>query len=104
MPGVNFRIPDLDEDRSVDVESGTTVMRAAVANDVPGITGECGGEMSCGTCHVYVREQWPDRLPPPDEEAGMLEVIDDPEPTSRLGCQIHVGDDLDGITVTVPHV
>jgi 2Fe-2S ferredoxin len=60
--------------------------------------------MSCGTCHVYVQEPWPAWLAPPgEEESAMLEVVEDLQPDSRLGCQIPVTEELDGITVTVPH-
>ena len=62
----------------------------------------CGGCASCGTCHVYVAEDWVDRLPPiaPDEET-ILAFSDWRQPNSRLSCQIKVTDDLDGLSVTV---
>ena len=62
----------------------------------------CGGEASCGTCHVYVAEDWVNRLPPiKDEEEIILAFSDWRQPNSRLSCQIKVADDLDGIGVTV---
>lgn len=77
-------------------------MRAAVANDVSGIDGDCGGEMSCATCHVYVHPEWFDRLPARDMyEDALLESTMDPRPNSRLSCQIPVTPELDGLTVTV---
>ena len=62
----------------------------------------CGGCASCGTCHVYVAEDWVDRLPPikPDEEI-ILAFSDWRRPNSRLSCQIRVADELDGLAVTV---
>ena len=62
----------------------------------------CGGCASCGTCHVYVAENWTERLPPiqPDEET-ILAFSDWREPNSRLSCQIKVTDELDGMCVTV---
>ena len=62
----------------------------------------CGGEASCGTCHVYVAEDWLARLPPikPEEEI-ILAFSDWRQPNSRLSCQIKVEDDLDGLSVTV---
>ena len=62
----------------------------------------CGGEASCGTCHVYVAEDWLDRLPPiaPDEEI-ILAFSDWRQANSRLSCQIKVTDDLEGLAVTV---
>jgi 2Fe-2S ferredoxin len=62
----------------------------------------CGGEASCGTCHVYVADDWLDRLPPiaADEET-ILAFSDWRRPNSRLSCQIKVSDELDGLAVTV---
>ena len=62
----------------------------------------CGGSASCGTCHVYVAENWVERLPEiqPDEET-ILAFSDWREPNSRLSCQIKVSDELDGLCVTV---
>ena len=62
----------------------------------------CGGEASCGTCHVYVAEDWAVRLPPikPEEET-ILAFSDWRQPNSRLSCQIKVTEDLDGLSVTV---
>jgi 2Fe-2S ferredoxin len=62
----------------------------------------CGGCASCGTCHVYVAEDWLARLPPiqPEEET-ILAFSDWREPNSRLSCQIKVTDELDGLCVTV---
>jgi 2Fe-2S ferredoxin len=62
----------------------------------------CGGCASCGTCHVYVAEDWIERLPPiqPEEET-VLAFSDWREPNSRLSCQIKVTDDLEGLCVTV---
>jgi len=62
----------------------------------------CGGCASCGTCHVYVAEDWAERLPPiaPEEET-ILAFSDWRQPKSRLSCQIKVTDDLEGLSVTV---
>ena len=62
----------------------------------------CGGCASCGTCHVYIAEDWVERLPPIEpEEETILALSDWREPNSRLSCQIKVTDDLDGLCVTV---
>jgi 2Fe-2S ferredoxin len=89
--------------RTVEAESGATVMETAIQNDIPGILATCGGSCSCATCHVYVDEAWFDRLPPPElEESDMLDTAHDLKTTSRLSCQIVVSDELDGLTVTTP--
>jgi len=62
----------------------------------------CGGCASCGTCHVYVAEDWVNRLPPTQgDEETILAFSDWRQPNSRLSCQIKVTDDLDGLCVTV---
>ena len=48
---------------TIDVQNGLTVMEGAVQNDIPGIDADCGGGMACATCHVYVKEEWLDKLP-----------------------------------------
>jgi len=89
--------------REVDAEPGSTLMEAAVDNNVEGIIAECGGACSCATCHVYVEEEWLERLSPPDaQEDGMLDCVIERRANSRLSCQIQLSDDLDGITVKVP--
>jgi len=62
----------------------------------------CGGCASCGTCHVYVADDWAGRLPPiADEEEAILAFSDWRQPNSRLSCQVRVTDELDGLCVTV---
>ena len=79
---------------------GDTVMKVAVNNGIPGINGECGGDLSCGTCHVYVDDAWIAAIDKPSaDEIDMLDVVDDPQPTSRLCCQIMLGPELDGLLV-----
>lgn len=89
--------------RSVEGEAGATVMALAVSSGIPGIDGDCGGAMACGTCHVRVHEDWWTRIGAPSEfERSLIEVTIDPGPLSRLGCQIVLTPDLDGLVVTVP--
>jgi 2Fe-2S ferredoxin len=89
--------------RSVDGEVGSTVMETAIKNGVPGIEAECGGACACSTCHVYIDEEWRDRVggPSPMEE-DMLDFAFEVQPNSRLSCQIKVADELDGLTVRTP--
>jgi ferredoxin, 2Fe-2S len=82
---------------------GVSVMETAVRNGVPGIEGECGGAMSCATCHVHVAPDWADAVGEPSgEESELLEAVDDLSERSRLGCQIQLRPELDGLEVTVP--
>jgi 2Fe-2S ferredoxin len=78
-------------------------MEAAIANTVPGIVAECGGACSCATCHVYVDDEWTEKVGGPSEmEEDMLDFAFDVRPTSRLSCQIRLTDELDGLVLHVP--
>ena len=88
---------------TVDVQNGLTVMEGAVQNDIPGIDADCGGGMACATCHVYVNEEWLDKLPAKEDgEEDMLDMAYEPNKFSRLSCQIIVSDNLDGLVVNIP--
>jgi 2Fe-2S ferredoxin len=90
-------------EHAVDVQNGLTVMEGAVQNDIPGIDADCGGGMSCATCHVYVKEDWYDKLPKKElGEDDMLDQAYEPKSNSRLSCQIIVSDELDGLCVNMP--
>jgi ferredoxin, 2Fe-2S len=102
MPKITFTDQD-GTARTVEAVLGSTVMESAINNDIPGILATCGGSCSCATCHVYVDEQWFDKLPPPAlEESDMLDTAHDLKPNSRLSCQIVVTEALDGLKVTTP--
>ena len=90
--------------RDVDAANGTSIMESAIRNNVKGIDAECGGCLSCATCHVYVDEAWLAKLPAPDpDETDMLGfVAAEQRPTSRLSCQLKMSEALDGIVVSVP--
>lgn len=89
---------------AVDAQLGDSVMATAVKNGVPGIIGECGGNCSCGTCHVWVRDEFlPLVGPPGDMEEDLLDMgASDRRTCSRLSCQVRVTEALDGLTVEVP--
>ena len=89
---------------AIDVPLGTSVMRAAILNGVDGIVAECGGEMMCATCHVYVEEDQLSRTPiQSDDEKAMLEfTASERRPNSRLSCQLVVTPELDGLVVYLP--
>jgi 2Fe-2S ferredoxin len=102
MVKITFVQPDGDS-RSVEVESGLTVMEAAKLNDIPGIEAECGGACACATCHVYVDAAWVEKTGKPEAiEEDMLDFAFDVRPESRLSCQIKVTPELDGLSVRVP--
>jgi ferredoxin, 2Fe-2S len=87
----------------LDVNPDRSLMKAAMDNNVRGIIAECGGSLACGTCHVYLRPEWVDKVPPPSEmETGMLEMAIEPTERSRLSCCIELTPELDGLTVDVP--
>ena len=102
---VTWTLPD-GTSITAEVAPGLNMMEAAVAHSVPGVIGECGGNLSCATCHVYLAEDWAARLAPPDEfEDAMLDVAEAPRrATSRLSCQITASEDLDGLQLIVPQV
>ncbi len=102
MPRVEFIYPD-GQSRSVEVPAGESVMSGAIREGLPGIVAECGGVLTCATCHVHVDAMWRDLIPPPGmDETDMLEMVDDYTPASRLSCQVIVTPDLDGLSVSIP--
>jgi ferredoxin, 2Fe-2S len=90
--------------QTVDAVEGESVMATAVKNGVPGIIGECGGNASCATCHVWVRDEFlPLVAEPNDTEEDLLDLgVGDRRAGSRLSCQIACTPELDGLTVDVP--
>jgi 2Fe-2S ferredoxin len=103
MPKVIFIALDGTQ-RAVDARAGESVMAAAVRHGVPGIIGECGGNCSCATCHVYVDQDFAAAVGSAgDMEDDLLDLgVAERRDTSRLSCQIQVTDDLDGLTLHVP--
>ena len=102
MPKITY-IESSGTEHAVEAETGSTVMESAIKNAVPGIEAECGGACACATCHVYVEEEWQEKVggPSPMEE-DMLDFGYDVRPSSRLSCQIKVTDALDGLVVRIP--
>ena len=102
MAKVTYNTQD-NQTHTIDIQNGLTVMEGAVQNDIPGIDADCGGGMACATCHVYVNEEWFDKIPvKEDGEEDMLDMAYEPNKFSRLSCQIIVSDELDGLVVKVP--
>lgn len=87
-----------------DVNDGDNLMLAATFENVPGIDGDCGGCLSCATCHVVVDEAWAERVGPPGaDESMMLDTTASArQPCSRLSCQIISRPELDGLVLHVP--
>jgi ferredoxin, 2Fe-2S len=103
MPTVKFIHFD-GRAQNVEVDPGSTLMEGARGIGVDGIDGECGGNLSCATCHVYVDEEWFGKLPPVgDIENELLDATASPRRAeSRLSCQISMNEALDGLRVFIP--
>ena len=102
MPKITY-IESSGNKKTIDVPNGLTVMEGAIQNNVPGIDADCGGGMACATCHVYVSDEWTDKLPKiEDGEQDMLDMAFEPKKNSRLSCQILISNELDGLVVTTP--
>jgi len=86
----------------VDAPKGLSVLEIAHRNGID-LEGACEGSLACSTCHVIVDKEWYDLLPEAsDDEEDMLDLAFGLTHTSRLGCQIIMTDELDGLTVTLP--
>ena len=95
-------LPEMKE-TELDGEIGTSLMEVAVLNNIKGIIGECGGACACATCHVIIDEDWQKKLPEPTiMEMDMLDFANDVNENSRLGCQIFLTGELEGLTVFIP--
>ena len=91
------------KEHTIDVQNGLTVMEGAVQNDIPGIDADCGGSMACATCHVYIKDDWYDKLDEKSEgEDDMIDQAYEPKKNSRLSCQITVSDKIEGLVVLLP--
>ena len=103
MPRIVVNAHDGGTKDVVEADQGVSVMRAVVDGGVRGLLADCGGNLSCATCHAYVAEDWLGRIEPPsDMEQAMLECAIDVRPNSRLTCQIILAADLDGMEITMP--
>jgi len=102
MPKITYNTHD-GKTYTIDVHKGLSVMEGAVQNDIPGIDADCGGGMACATCHVYVNEDWVDKLPQKEDgEEDMLDMAFEPQKNSRLSCQLVVSEELEGLIVRIP--
>jgi len=87
----------------VELDEQTNLMEGATMNLVPGVEGMCGGIASCATCHCYIEGEWADKLPQPSPaELNMLSTAKHRKDSSRLGCQILVSWEMEGMEVGLP--
>lgn len=99
---VTFIMRDGDE-RKVTAEAGQTLLEVARAHKIDEIEGACGGALACSTCHVIVDPDWYKKLPAPtDDETDMLDLAAGITRTSRLGCQVRLTNNMDGLIVKLP--
>ena len=102
MPKIIYK-DNQGNSKIIEVENGLSVMEGAIQNDIPGIDADCGGSMACATCHVYVKDEWLNKIPKAeDAEVDMIDMAYEPKKNSRLSCQIIMSDELDGLEVTTP--
>ena len=102
MPKITY-IDSVGNRKTIDVANGLSVMEGAVQNNIPGIDADCGGGMACATCHVYVKEEWFNKLlKAEDGEQDMIDMAFEPKKNSRLSCQLIVSEEVDGLVVTTP--
>ena len=106
MPKITFLRQDGSQ-KEIDAPENWSIMHVAVNQGIEEIEGACGGCISCATCHVYVHPDWVERVEAQDneqseDEEDILDTAFDVRETSRLGCQINLTDDLDGLIVALP--
>lgn len=91
-----------ESSKTVQAEIGMDLMHVAHENNID-LEGACGGELACSTCHLIFEKEIYDKLPEMEEEENdMLDLAFEVTDTSRLGCQILVREDFEGMTVTIP--
>ncbi len=88
--------------KEVEAPVGHSVLEIAHRNNVD-IEGACEGSLACSTCHVIIAQDWYDKLPETSEdEEDMLDLAFGLTSTSRLGCQLVITEEFDGLTVNLP--
>jgi 2Fe-2S ferredoxin len=101
MPKIIFIERDGNR-KEVDAKVGDTLLDVAWANKID-VEGACEGSLACSTCHLVIDADWFTRLPVADEdEEDMLDLAFGLTRTSRLGCQLKVTEDMDGLVVSLP--
>lgn len=101
MPKVTY-VEANGTEHVVEVPAGMNLMQAAINNLIPGIEGDCGGLCACATCHVYVDDEWAAKCDPAEElEVNILDFAFEVRDESRLACQIHASEALDGVVLRI---
>lgn len=106
MPTIKVIAKDGSE-KNVEAENGWSFMEILRDEGYDEIEGACGGSMACATCHMYIHPDWTDKVEAQnnektEEEEDILDMAFDLHDNSRLGCQIRMSDELDGVIVAVP--
>jgi len=104
MIDITFFEHQQTQGRTIAVKPGTNLMRAALAHDVDAVAADCGGTLTCATCHVMVREPWLAKVPAmkADEDSMLDYAAFARQANSRLSCQIKLTDAMDGMQVDLP--
>lgn len=105
MSAIRIRFVRTDQsEETIETKTGQSLMKAAVDANVRGIDADCGGVLTCATCHVMIDSPWAEKLPKPvADETDMLDFAASPvEPVSRLSCQVKLTPELDGMVVRLP--
>lgn len=101
MPKVTF-IERNGEEKEIDAPTGLSLLEIAHKNNID-LEGSCEGSLACSTCHLIIGEDWFEKLEEAEEdEEDMLDLAFGLTRTSRLGCQIIMNDELDGLVVSLP--
>ncbi len=106
MATITFLLPNGTK-KTVEAQDGLSIMEIAHKNDIYEIEGACGGSLACATCHVIFDdasfESVSKHFPKSEEEEDMLDLAFGLEKNSRLSCQILMKEELNGITIKIPH-
>ncbi|HNE26253.1 MAG TPA: 2Fe-2S iron-sulfur cluster-binding protein [Pseudomonadales bacterium] len=102
MPSITY-VEFNGNEHTVDVEENMSLMEGSTINLLPGIEGMCGGICSCCTCHVYIEPEWEAKVNPISEgEKKLVEASQHYKDNSRLGCQVIVTYEMEGMRVHLP--
>lgn len=89
--------------KKLSVEEGASILDVARKQGIE-IEGSCEGSLACSTCHVFIDEKWINKLSPAQEdEKEMLGLLPDIQKNSRLGCQVRLTKNLNGIVIIIPN-